>query len=93
MLAHGFASPRHRGFALIGNQCCTDSAATVAHDENASKSEYADFYVQASVVNHEVPTVTIMRVIPAFPTGVLYVCTLDNCYRNGNFLEPIRLDS
>ena len=43
MLAHGFASPRRRGFALIGNQCCTDSAATIAHDENAGKSEVAEF--------------------------------------------------
>jgi hypothetical protein len=43
MLAHGFASPRHRGFALVGNQCCTDSAATIAHAENARKSGAADF--------------------------------------------------
>jgi hypothetical protein len=41
VVAHGFASPRHRGFANIGNQCCTDSARTVAHDDNAGKSDDA----------------------------------------------------
>jgi hypothetical protein len=43
VLAHGFASPRRRGFAIVGNQHCTDSAATIAHAEYAGKSDGNDF--------------------------------------------------
>src|SRR5687767_10724593 len=37
VLAHGFASPRRRGFAFSGNQQSADSAANLAQVDFASK--------------------------------------------------------
>ena len=64
-LAHGFASPRHRGFARIGNQRCTDSAETIAHASCASKSDDAGF--AAACGSHERATVTIMQEVKSVP--------------------------
>jgi hypothetical protein len=67
-LAHGFASPRRRGFAIVGNQYCTDSAETIAHYAYAGKSDDAndaDFAdVQALI---DIPAKELMQRNRALP--------------------------
>jgi hypothetical protein len=61
MLAHGFASPRHRGFARIGNQQFTDSAQTIAHAENAGKSAHAGDMAAGGVASVELFSGDVVR--------------------------------
>jgi hypothetical protein len=83
VLAHGFASPRHRGFAIVGNQCCTDSAATLAHNEYAGKTDFAAW---AGPADLEGPTVTIMWEIPALPHRGIVQMHPGNCFRGVKIL-------
>jgi hypothetical protein len=87
-MAHGFASPRHREFAFFGDgksADCADSAVSIAHDGNASKSFASQVLNMKSVhpAGNACDAVTqSIPVVVGLPMGSIVRNASEKCYGN-----------